>query len=203
MKVVIIDDQKAIHYILKQMLSKIPEVEIVASFYRTSEAHVYLSNHPVDLLFIDIQMPEEDGLAFAKRIRDQGWDTRLVFVTSHMEFALPAFQVYAYDYILKPISPDRLQETVERALAEIALRSAEPRQGTIANPSANKSMDSLTKRELTVMRLMSSGLTNKEIADALSLSEGTVKNYCVTIFDKLQVKNRVQAITAATEQNLI
>lgn len=203
MKVIIIDDQKAIHYIMHRMLSAIPGVDIAASFYRTSDAHAYMSNHAVDLVFMDIQMPEENGLAFAKRIREEGRDMLLVFVTSHMEFALPAFHVYAYDYILKPISLERLQETVRRALAETARRIEAHQEDAPPESGMDKLPETLTKRELDVLRLMSSGLTNKEIADSISLSEGTVKNHCVNIFGKLQVKNRVQAITAANERKLI
>jgi DNA-binding NarL/FixJ family response regulator len=201
MKVIIVDDQKAIHYILQRMLSEISGVEIAASFYRTADAHAYLSNHSVDLAFMDIQMPEEDGLAFAKRIREEGLDLRLVFVTSHMEFALPAFHVYAYDYILKPISPHRLQETVRRALAETSSRIQ--REAAVSVSEKIGLQEPLTKRELDVLRLMSAGLTNKQIADRFSLSEGTVKNHSVNIFGKLQVKNRVQAITVASERKLI
>ncbi|UKS25928.1 response regulator [Paenibacillus sp. HWE-109] len=117
MKVVIIDDEKAMHLILRRMLAKVNEVEIVGTFQETSTAFSYVNNHEVDLICIDISMPRESGLDFAKRLRANGHLMRLIFVTSYTEFASSAFDVNAYDYILKPIRSERLVRTVQRAIA--------------------------------------------------------------------------------------
>jgi two-component system LytT family response regulator len=116
-KVVIIDDEKAMHLIMNRMLGKVDEVEIVGSFQETSTAYSYLKNHEVDLIFIDINMPKESGLEFAGRLRESGRQMKLVFVTSHKEYALPAFDVYAFDYIVKPVNQERLHHTIQRALS--------------------------------------------------------------------------------------
>jgi two-component system LytT family response regulator len=118
-KVVIIDDEKAMHLIMRRMLAKIADVELVGIFHETAEAFSYLMKQDVDLVFVDISMPRENGLVFAKRLRESGRETKLVFVTSHKEHALSAFDVYAYDYIVKPVKQDRLHKTVQRALSEI------------------------------------------------------------------------------------
>jgi two-component system LytT family response regulator len=116
-KVVIIDDEKAMHLIMKRMLAKVDEVEIVGSFEETSTAYSYLTNHDVDLIFMDINMPKESGLEFAGRLRESGRQMKIVFVTSHKEYSLPAFDVYAFDYIVKPVNQERLYHTVQRALS--------------------------------------------------------------------------------------
>lgn len=108
MKVVIIDDEKSMHLIMRRMLAKVSEIEIVGSFQETTEAYSYLMRHDVDLIFVDISMPKESGLEFAKRLRESGRITRLVFVTSHKEYGPSAFDLYAYDYILKPVESYRL-----------------------------------------------------------------------------------------------
>ncbi|MBW7453882.1 response regulator, partial [Paenibacillus sepulcri] len=118
MKVLIIDDEKAMHLIMKRMLGKIGEVKIMGSFQETTAAYSYLNDHDVDLIFIDINMPRESGLEFAQRLRESGRQTKLVFVTSHREYALSAFDVYAYDYMVKPVVQERLHQTVQRALSE-------------------------------------------------------------------------------------
>ncbi len=118
MKVVIIDDEKAMHLIIRRMLAKVNEVEIVGTFQETSTAFSYVINHEVDLICIDISMPRESGLDFAKRLRANGHLMRLIFVTSYTEFAPSAFDVNAYDYILKPIRSERLVRTVQRAIAD-------------------------------------------------------------------------------------
>ncbi len=117
MKVVIIDDEKGMHIIMKRMLGKVDEVEIVGSFMETSTAYTFLANQDVDLIFMDINMPKESGLEFAGRLRERGRQMKIVFVTSHKEYSLPAFDVYAFDYIVKPVNQDRLHHTVQRALA--------------------------------------------------------------------------------------
>lgn len=118
MKVLIVDDEKAMHLIMKRMLAKIDGVEVVGSFADTASAEAYLKSGAVDLIFIDINMPKESGMAFAQRLRESGREVRLVFVTSHTEYALSAFDVYAYDFMVKPVVQERLRHTVQRALAE-------------------------------------------------------------------------------------
>ncbi|MDI4649881.1 response regulator [Cohnella hashimotonis] len=118
MKVMIVDDEKAMHLIMKRMLAKIDGVEIVGSFADTASAEAFLKNAAADLIFIDINMPKESGMAFAQRLRESGREIKLVFVTSHTEFALAAFDVYAFDFMVKPVVQERLQHTVRRALAE-------------------------------------------------------------------------------------
>jgi two-component system LytT family response regulator len=116
-KVVIIDDEKAMQLIMKRMLGKVDEVEIVGSFQETSTAYSYLTNHDVDLIFMDINMPKESGLEFAGRLRESGRQMKIVFVTSHKEYSLLAFDVYAFDYIVKPVNQERLHHTIQRALS--------------------------------------------------------------------------------------
>jgi DNA-binding NarL/FixJ family response regulator len=202
MKVVIIDDEKAMHLIMTRMLAKINEVEVVESFQETSSAFAYMTSNHVDLVFVDINMPRESGLDFAKRLRDAGWSIKLVFVTSHKEYALSAFDVFAFDYIVKPISQERLWGTVTRAISE------KSSQGVVTNRAALHTagvqlIESLTKREIEILQLMSNGMSNKEIAAALELTEGTIKNHGYNIFGKLEVKNRIQATTLVKAYKLI
>ncbi|WP_310831417.1 response regulator [Paenibacillus pedocola] len=124
MKVIIIDDEKAMHLILKRMLAKMAEVEIAGIFADTAAAYTYLTHHEVDLIFVDISMPRENGLEFAQRLRESGKGTKLVFITSHKEYALPAFEVYAFDYIVKPVVQERLAHTVQRAVTQFRLENA-------------------------------------------------------------------------------
>ncbi|KQO10713.1 response regulator [Paenibacillus sp. Leaf72] len=118
MKVIIIDDELAMHLIMSRMLGKIDEVEIMGSFQETAAAFAFLQQQEIDMIFMDISMPKESGLEFAQRLREQGRQTKLVFVTSHKEYALPAFGVYAYDYMVKPVVQERLRQTILKALSE-------------------------------------------------------------------------------------
>ena len=200
MKVVIIDDEVAMHLIMKRLLEKMEGVEIVGVFQETTAAFSFMQKNHVDLAFIDINMPWESGLDFARRLRESGWQQKVIFVTSHKEYALPAYDVYAYDYIVKPISRDRLTKTIERALSEQVPTDSLAKNKADTLPPL---IEPLTKRELEIMQLISNGLTNKQIAKTYKLTEGTVKNHIVNIFGKLSVKNRVQATVVAKEYKLI
>jgi len=136
MKVVIIDDEKAMHLIMTRMLAKIDQVEIAGIFHETSAAYSYLVNYEVDMVFIDVNMPKESGLEFAQRLIESGRQMKLVFVTSHKEYALPAFDVYAFDYMVKPVNQERLQRTVHRALSEMTSNPVPVEQ----NPSSTSVM---------------------------------------------------------------
>jgi DNA-binding NarL/FixJ family response regulator len=189
LKVLIVDDEKAMHLILKRMLEKLDGVEVLGCFQETATAFSFLMDHQVDLLLVDINMRGENGLDFSRRVRESGCECKIVFVTSYKQYALAAFDVFAFDYMIKPISEERLRRTILRAVGEIGVQ--------VGGGAIEPLMDPLTRREIEILQLVSNGLNNKEIAGQLKLKEGTVKNHIVNIFSKLQVRNRVQAITVA------
>ena len=118
MKVIIIDDEPAMHLLLRKMLEKIPEVQVAGTFANTKSAFAFLNEHnDIGLAFVDISMAGENGLEFAARMEASGSPVQLVFVTSHKEYALDAYELYVLDYLVKPVVQERLQRTVHRALA--------------------------------------------------------------------------------------
>jgi two-component system LytT family response regulator len=117
MNVILIDDEKVMHLILSKMLSKIPDLNIVGSFQDTASASLFIENHDIHLAFVDISMPHESGMQFAKRMTEKKRNLHIVFVTSHKEYAMDAFDLFALDYIVKPVSQIRLEKTVKRAMA--------------------------------------------------------------------------------------
>jgi DNA-binding NarL/FixJ family response regulator len=187
-KVVIIDDEKGMHLIMKRMLAKVVGVEIVGSFLETSTAYSFLTNHDVDLIFLDINMPKESGLEFAGRLREGGRQMKIVFVTSHKEYALSAFDVYAYDYMMKPVVQERLQHTVQRAVSEMLSEKI----------TEDKFLNALlTEQEKRVLLLINKGMANKEIAHQMHVTGETVKSHIKNLYRKLEVQNRVQALQRA------
>lgn len=196
MKVILIDDEKAMHLIMKRMLAKMSDIEVVGCFIETKEAYAYLTTHEVDLVFVDISMPRENGLEFAERVRESGRETKIVFITSHKEYALSAFDVYAFDYIVKPVVQERLHKTVERAIASnVPVLDL----GTDAPPL----IDPLTNREMEIVTAINDGLSNKEIAERFGLTEGTVKGHINRLYGKLGVQRRVQAVARIRELRLL
>lgn len=117
MRVIIVEDEPIMQMSLRKLLESIPEVKVDAVFSNAQEPLVYVQQHPIDLVFIDICIAEDSGLELASMLRDMSSNMDIVFVTSHSHFALDAFEAYPLDYMVKPITKQRLTQTVERALA--------------------------------------------------------------------------------------
>ncbi|QGQ97537.1 response regulator [Paenibacillus psychroresistens] len=118
MKVILVDDDPTMHLILRKMLVKIPEVQVAGAFTNTKSAADFLSESiDIGLAFVDISMPEESGMAFAAKMGSSGSLVQLVFVTSHKEFALEAYELSVTDYLVKPVSQERLERAVNKVLA--------------------------------------------------------------------------------------
>jgi Response regulator containing CheY-like receiver and SARP domains len=115
MKVLVVDDEPAMLLAMKRLLSRIEGVELVGNFQNAAEALDFIREHEVNLAFLDIKIGEDNGLELARSLRSIYDDVDIVFTTSHTEFAMPAYDVYPLDYIVKPVSGKRLEQTVVRA----------------------------------------------------------------------------------------
>ena len=130
MKIILVDDEPVVHLIMRKMLLKVPGVEVVREFTDTQSAAAYLQDNPdIGLVLVDISMPGESGLAFAAKMEAAGCQAYLVFVTSHKEYALEAFELSVRDYLVKPVSQERLERAVHRAMA--AWSNSHLRQGRV------------------------------------------------------------------------
>ena len=109
LRALIVDDEPTAREILKTHLRAIPFVKVLDAFKNATEALDYLKSNAVDLIFLDINMPGVNGLSFAKLIQKE---VKLIFTTAHREYAVEGFELEAIDYLLKPISFDRLLQAV-------------------------------------------------------------------------------------------
>jgi DNA-binding LytR/AlgR family response regulator len=116
----LIDDEPLAIEVLKSHIGHHPELTIEATFTDPNEALAYWQSHAIDVVFTDINMPNLDGIALVKQ--QLGSHTAVVFTTAHADFAAEAFEWEALDYLLKPISPERLSKTVNRILEFCELR---------------------------------------------------------------------------------
>jgi DNA-binding LytR/AlgR family response regulator len=114
MNCIAIDDEPIALIIIQEYCKQISDLELVASFTQTSKAEKYLKKFPVDLIFLDIHMPDINGIDFYKRIKQ---DTLVIFTTAHSKYAVEGFNVSAIDYLLKPIDFDRFKEGCEKAIS--------------------------------------------------------------------------------------
>lgn len=115
MRCIIVDDEPIAHEGLEKMIKEItPQLELVGSFESAESASEYIKTTNVDLIFLDIEMPEINGLDFARNIPK---NTLIIFTTAYSEYALDSYDVDAVDYIVKPIDPDRFRKAVDKAIA--------------------------------------------------------------------------------------
>lgn len=119
-KAIALDDERPALDVIEAFSSRLEAVTLVKTFIRTGEARLYLESNPVDLIFLDINMPRESGLEFAKKI---GQQAVVIFTTAYSEFAVESYEVQAVDYLLKPFTFDRFKAAVQKAQARLhALR---------------------------------------------------------------------------------
>lgn len=122
MNCIIVDDEPLAREAVEQLLGEYPALKLCATFNNARTAAEYLSGHPVDLVFLDIQMPGITGLEFARSIPKT---TLVIFTTAYTEYAADSYEVDAIDYLVKPIEPARFRKAAEKALSYHALLHAE------------------------------------------------------------------------------
>ncbi len=168
-----------------------------------------------DVVLMDLRMPGLDGVAATQRLRVEHPEVRVLVLTTFDgdDEVFPALRAGAVGYLLKDATAPRLLEAVLAAargesvlqpsvaakvlarIGELAERAGEPRRQPLVDP--------LTHRELEVLRALADGLSNREAADRLYLSEGTVKNHVTSVLAKLGVRDRTQAALRARELGLL
>jgi DNA-binding LytR/AlgR family response regulator len=122
-KAIAIDDEPLALTIIEHYCSRTDAVVLEKAFTKTDEALRYLQKFPVDLLFLDIQMPGKNGIDFYKSI---GNDIMVIFTTAHSEYAVEGFNINAVDYLLKPFSKERFEAAVRKAEKEMAIKQQLP-----------------------------------------------------------------------------
>lgn len=197
MQIILIDDDNLVCLSLKTILQADPEVRVAAIGTSGEEAVALYEKHLPDILLMDIQMKGMGGLAAGEEILKKHPEARILFLTtfSDNEYILKALGMGAKGYLIK--------QDIEALLP--ALRAVMSGQNVFGNeivtripammhraPAFHPEQFHLSAREGEIMELVAKGLNNKEIADTLFLSEGTVRNYLSALLDKLSLRDRTQ-----------
>lgn len=145
-RVLVADDEIPARGELKYELATIPGVQIVGECKNGKEVLDFLNVHPnVDILFLDIEMPFMNGLECAKEIQRRDYLVKIVFATGYSQFAVQAFDLEAFDYILKPYDEKRIQRTIKRYADSLELRENHRSPGEIINTSQRISLQTKDK----------------------------------------------------------
>ena len=166
-----------------------------------------------DVVIMDIGMPDMNGLEATKRIRSTNPDIAILVLTVHtdQEWVLEIMKAGASGYIIKDVFGDQLVKAVRGVLAGEVVLSApvaeqlvrQAEQASAAKPLMLKTGERLSGREISMLKLASQGMGNKEISDRLGLSLHTIKTYFKNIYGKLGVRTRTEAVSTALREGLI
>lgn len=207
-KVLLADDQELILESLHIVLSMEADLDIVGLAKNGEEAITGCEQFQPDLVLMDINMPVMDGVAATAVIKERMPAIKVIMLTSYkeVEYVLTALSHGAEGYLLKAIHPKDLAAGIRVVHAGGTLITQEMASKMIKSmhnaPAAISNEYGLSARELEVLHKLASGLRNQDIADALFLSEGTVKNYISTIYSKLNVRGRREAIRKAHDSGI-
>jgi two-component system, LytTR family, response regulator len=138
-RVLIVDDEERARELLEILLLRVHDVTVCGKAASADEALELIMITRPDLVFLDVQMPEKNGFQLVDYLKKYMMDIPVVFVTAHAEFAIPALKVSAFDYLLKPVMMEQLQETILRFRAERMIKHRVKKQQNETSPDGKKS----------------------------------------------------------------
>ena len=207
-RVMLVDDQNLVRQGVRSLLELTEDIEVVAEASDGQEAIEMAPDVKPDVMLLDIRMPNKNGLDVLKELHEADTLPPTIILTTFDEddLVLDGIRTGARGYLLKDVSLDELVGAV-RAVAD---------GQTMVKPAVTERLlaglgksrlefssldrpDPLTERETEILRLMAGGYSNKEIANALNVAEGTVKNHVSSILSKLGVRDRTRAVLKAFE----
>jgi DNA-binding NarL/FixJ family response regulator len=210
-RVLLADDHAVVRKGIREFLEEAEDIEVVAEADDGSEAIRLVEAHQPDVAVLDVRMPEVTGVEATRRIKERFPRVRVLVLTAYDDdpYVFALLQAGADGYVLKTASGDELVRAVhvvhqgESALSpEIASKVV--RQATSHRPEgAADQVEPLTGRELEVLRLAARGLTNRAIGHNLGISHRTVQGHLASVYGKLGVSSRTEAVTEALRRGWI
>ena len=208
LRVALADDQALVRGGLAALLADFPQLQVCVQAGDGDALLAAIAQTPVDVILSDIRMPGTDGFALLGALAARGDATPVILLTTFDEpdLALRAAAAGARGFLLKDASPEDLLEAVVRVAAGETLLApvpTDPVRERYAYRDRSAPSDTFSEREVAILRLLAGGYSNKEIARAVFLSEGTVKNYVSDILDKLGTRDRTRAVLKAITLRVI
>ena len=228
-RVLVVDDQQLVRDGIASLLHVQDGIEVIGTATNGQEALEYALARQPDVILMDVRMPIMDGVAATRQIRQQVPACHILVLTTFDDddYVREALQAGAQGYLLKDLPASDLAKAVQAAAQGIyqldpsivgkviSALSASERQAAspptpapgppehATRPSGAAHSAELTNREIEVLRLIATGATNREIAERLVISEGTVKNHISNMFSRLGLRDRTQAVMYARERGLL
>ena len=209
-RVLVADDQSMVRAGFRMLLADEEDIEVVAEASNGLEAVEKASRYKPSVVLMDIRMPELDGLSAAKQILEADDEARVLILTTfdHDEYVYEALRIGASGFVLKDDPPEQLIGAIRTIAQGDALLSPSITKrvieqfGRVPRPDPPSELSELTSRDREILTLCAQGLSNAEIAVQLVIGETTVKTHVTHIFQKLNLRDRVQAVVLAYQTGL-
>ena len=209
-RVVLADDQQLVRAGMRLILAPEPDIEVVGEAADGVEAIGVVQETRPDVVIMDVRMPRMDGIEATRRVVRRPDPPRVLVVTTFDldEYVYAALREGASGFLLKDAPEEQLISAVRTVAAGVSLLSPGVTRRLVEQGARKASrsaavLDRLTGRELEVLRLMATGLSNRELADRLVVSEATVKTHVGRVLTKLELASRVQAVVLAYETGVV
>lgn len=210
LRILLVDDHEIVRLGLKALLSRYPHFEVVAEARDAQEAIDMLLRHEPDIVVMDIRLPGKNGIEATQDILEIRPQTKVIVLTSHADddVLFDAISAGASGYVLKQIGSDDLIRALEMVGRGQSMLDPTLTQKVFqrVRESARKAEDeyfaALTQQELHILAYITEGLTNREIAERVFLSEKTVRNYVSSILSKLNLSSRAEAAAYAVRHHI-
>lgn len=209
-RVILADDHNMVRIGLKAYFSTLADIQVVGEAATGEQAVRLAADLAPDVILMDLLMPGMDGVEATRQVKKISPRTQVIVVTSYHEdeHIFPAIRAGALSYVLKDIDPDDLADAIRRANAgeavinpRVAARLVKELHGR--REQAINVFSELTDREMDVLRQIAAGKSNHQIADALVISEKTVKSHITNILAKLHLADRTQAAVLAWQAGIV
>lgn len=211
--ILIVEDHELTRFGLKTTFEGVDYVENIYEADSAEKALEIFKEHPVDVVVMDLGLPGMNGIDATKKLRDSNKDVKVIILTSHNDEkeVLNSLKAGANAYCSKEINPQRLVAVVQSvadgaawfdpSIAHIVLKASTSSRG-FDTETSSKQYD-LTSREKQILKLMTEGYSNMEIAQLLVISINTTKAHVASILQKLEVDDRLQAALKALKNNIV
>lgn len=213
-KILIVDDQALFREGLRTLLSVQPDFEVIGEAGNGEEAIRLAVNTRPNVILMDLRMPVLDGVTATRRLHELLPESRVIVLTTFDddESVFDGLRAGAAGYLLKDVNSEKLFEAVHAAdrgeffLLPSITAKVVAEFSRLSKPAPRTSeplLEPLSMREIEILKLVATGASNKEIAENLVIAEGTVKNHLTSIFGKLDVKDRMQAVIRANDLGIL
>jgi len=205
-RILLVDDHQVVREGLRHMLELEADMEVVGEASDAKEALTQVELLSPEVILMDIKMPEVDGIELTRQLKEKQPSCNIIMLTLYDEYLTKAIEAGAVGYLLKDVKREELVRAiraVHQGRSPLNLSLSRDQLAEFAAPPESKQRASLSERELAILQMIADGVTTKEIANQLFLSQASVKRSVRLIFEKLGVHNRSEAVSEAYKRRLI